>query len=306
MAIPVIYKGDDTDFRGSAGFTLKIVTSSNLNLSGCTVEVEVLGFKRSFPASATGELVCPFAFSAAETQRMPLGIHAATVRVYDSKGRVRTINNSIRVKVTNSVHEAYGKDDPQEVTLAVSAVDLEAYAKKAEVTAAIKKALKDAGASVKLHALTPEVADATATLKPVDGVANYVGERLTGMSPESGEKPYHCVLDIEPMTFTIEAHGMWYWQCAVKFDFVDRVKLNHVRYGETEYDYATVFNITVLEDLYGTLTALQSLEDPEVDVSNFPFVVGEDLIRIPKGTVLNILRMGPDVSANTMQDIALR
>ena len=174
MAIPVIYKGDDTDFRGSTGFTLKVVTSSNLNLSGCAVEVEVLGFRRSFPASATGELVCPFAFTAAETQRMPLGIHAATVRVYDSKGRVRTINNSIRVKVTNSVHEAYGKDDPQEVTLAVSTVDLEAYAKKAEVTAAITAALKDAGASVKLHALTPEVTDTTVTLKPVDGAANYV------------------------------------------------------------------------------------------------------------------------------------
>ena len=186
MAIPVIYKGDDTDFRGSTGFTLKVVTSSNLNLSGCTVEVEVLGFRRSFPASATGELVCPFAFSAAETQRMPLGIHAATVRVFDSKGRVRTINNSIRVKVTNSVHEAYGKDDPQEVTLAVSTVDLEAYAKKAEVTAAITAALKDAGASVKLHALTPEVTDTTVTLKPVDGVANWVDGKVEAQSGITG------------------------------------------------------------------------------------------------------------------------
>ena len=178
MAIQVIYKGDDTDFRGSTGFTLKVVTSSNLNLSGCTVEVEVLGFRRSFPASATGELVCPFAFTAAETQRMPLGIHAATVRVYDSKGRVRTINNSIRVKVTNSVHEAYGKDDPQEVTLAVSTVDLGDYAKKAEVTKAIAAAMKDASASVKLHALTPEVTDTTVTLKPVDGAANYVDGKV--------------------------------------------------------------------------------------------------------------------------------
>lgn len=182
MAIPVIYKGDDTDFRGSTGFTLKVVTSSNLNLSGCTVEVEVLGFRRSFPASATGELVCPFAFTAAETQRMPLGIHAAIVRVFDSKGRVRTINNSIRVKVTNVLSEAYSKDDPQEVTLAVSTVDLEAYAKKKEVTAAIEKAMKDASASVKLHALTPEVTDTTVTLKPVDGAANYVDGRVEAQS----------------------------------------------------------------------------------------------------------------------------
>ena len=180
MAIPVIYKGDDTDFRGSTGFTLKVVTSSNLNLSGCTVEVEVLGYRKSFPASATGELVCPFAFTAAETQRMPLGIHAATVRVFDSKGRVRTINNSIRVKVTNSVHEAYGNDDPQEVTFAISTVDLKAYAKKEEVTVAIAEAMKDAGASVKLHALAPEVTDTTVTLKPVDGAANWVDGKVAG------------------------------------------------------------------------------------------------------------------------------
>lgn len=304
MAIPVIYKGDDTDFRGSTGFTLKVVTSSNLNLSGCTVEVEVLGFKRSFPASATGELVCPFAFTAAETQRMPLGIHAATVRVYDSKGRVRTINNSIRVKVTNSVHEAYGKDDPQEVTLAVSTVDLEAYAKKADVTAAITAALKDAGASVKLHALTPEVTDATVTLKPVDGTANYVAEPLTGMKPADGGEFSLCVLDLGPLGFDMIFAGMYYG-CDVKFDFVERVQLNGVRYVATEYGYATVFNITVMDDLDGTLAALRPLDEIEGAVNAFPFGVGEKLIRIPVGTVLDIIRLGPDVTANTEQEIVL-
>ena len=213
MAIPVIYKGDDTDFRGSPGFTLKVVTSSNLNLSGCTVEVEVLGYRKSFPASATGELVCPFAFTAAETQRMPLGIHAATVRVFDSKGRVRTINNSIRVKVTNSVHEAYGNDDPQEVTFAISTVDLKAYAKKEEVTVAIAEAMKDAGASVKLHALAPEVTDTTVTLKPVDGAANWVDGKVEcgGISVYTGS------FKLASSCFVFDSEGDNYFRCRVEF-----------------------------------------------------------------------------------------
>lgn len=255
MAIPVIYKGDDTDFRGSTGFTLKVVTSSNLNLSGCTVEVEVLGFKRSFPASATGELVCPFAFSAAETQRMPLGIHAATVRVYDSKGRVRTINNSIRVKVTNNVHEAYGKDDPQEVTLAISTVDLEPYAKKDEVTAAIEKAMKDAGASVKLHAITPEVADTTVTLKPVDGAANHVGGKVGVSEVKDITERFLSLGECRLESYTSN-FALWL--------YVDAAK---VRVSPT--DEANLFVFTFLED------ALIKMYEPIYDSE----VVG----RIPAG-----------------------
>lgn len=191
MAIPVIYKGDDTDFRGESEFTLRIKSAANL--TGCTVEVELLGYCKAFPASATGELVCPFVFTAKETAAMPLGIHVATVRVYDAKGRVRTINNSIRVKVTNVLSEAYGKDDPNEVTLKISTLDLEGYArtkdipdvsdfaKKKDVKSAIADAMKSVSASTQLHALPPEVTDTTVTLKPIDGAANYVGGKIEGM-----------------------------------------------------------------------------------------------------------------------------
>lgn len=188
MAIPTIYRGDDTDFRGESEFTLRIKSAANL--TGCTVEVELLGYRKAFPASATGELVCPFVFTAKETAAMPLGIHVATVRVYDAKGRVRTINNSIRVKVTNVISEAYGEDDPNEVTLKISALDLEGYArkkdipdvsdfaKKKDVESAIADAMKSVSASTQLHALTPEVTDTTVTLKPVDGAANWVNRTV--------------------------------------------------------------------------------------------------------------------------------
>jgi hypothetical protein len=181
MAIPVIYKGDDTDFRGSTGFMLKVITSSNLNLSGCTVEVEVLGFRKSFPASATGELVCPFAFSAAETQRMPLGIHAATVRVYDAKGRVRTINNSIRVKVTNVISEAYGETDPNEVVLKISTLDLSGYAKKNDLLAyATKTELALKADKLRFHkAKVSGVSGMNAVVvEPQTGAANHANVSL--------------------------------------------------------------------------------------------------------------------------------
>ena len=313
MAIPVIYKGDDTDFRGSTGFTLKVVTSSNLNLSGCAVEVEVLGFRRSFPASATGELVCPFAFTAAETQRMPLGIHAATVRVYDSKGRVRTINNSIRVKVTNSVHEAYGKDDPQEVTLAVSTVDLEAYAKKEEVTAAIEEAMKDASASVKLHAITPQVAATTDTLKPVDGAANYVAEPLTGMKkPAGGMEPYLVSLQIDPLLFSVRVPALGdkaNYDVFVAFDFYGYAALDGIEYGSPHGGgiFATMFYFTVLQDIPGNLTEVfYTGTDEAGTVDGFPVAVGDTMLKIPAGTRFRLVRYGPDVTSNSAQEIVFR
>lgn len=279
MAIPVIYKGDDTDFRGSTGFTLKVVISSNLNLSGCTVEVEVLGFRRSFPASATGELLCPFAFTAAETQRMPLGIHAATVRVYDAKGRVRTINNSIRVKVTNVLSEAYGKDDPQEVTLAISTVDLEAYAKKEEVTAAITAAMKDASASVKLHVLTPEVTDATVTLKPQDGKANWV-EGTVAFAPKI-EKTFHSHM-LWRVTYyngSLDA-GMHFYSEDLEFTH-ENSEITFIEIDD--YSYTYLVGIKTKEDIVLTMNCEGG---DGYYAEDFDF-------RFPAGTEFEIFLVGP-------------
>ena len=115
--IPTIYKGDDTDFRGAARLSLRIDTEADL--SGCTVEFTFLGQTRRFSGDAAAKPLT-FAFSASETALFPVGVHRARVRVFDSEGRVKTVDDSVRIRVTDSVADAYGTDVEQ--TLAVSLV----------------------------------------------------------------------------------------------------------------------------------------------------------------------------------------
>ena len=118
--IPVIYKGDDTDFLEAEGFSVRIELADGLDLTGCTVEVSILGVAHKFPISGTGALVCPFVFSAKETAAMPLGVHCAKVRIIDTAGRVRTIMDTMRVKVVDTVAEAYGEGSEHELKIELS------------------------------------------------------------------------------------------------------------------------------------------------------------------------------------------
>ena len=118
MVIPRIYKGDSTDFMGTEWFNVRI--SAAESLAGCEVEVSLLGVTRRFPVVAGRETVCPFPLSAKETAAMPLGVHVAKVRLVDQQGRVRTVLDSLRVKVVGSVAEAYGADAAQELAIDIS------------------------------------------------------------------------------------------------------------------------------------------------------------------------------------------
>ena len=118
--IPVIYRGDDTDFLGAEGFSVRIEMAEGLDLTGCTVEVSVLGTVHKYPVSGTGALVCPFVFSAKDTASMPLGVHCAKVRIIDTAGRVRTIMDTVRVKVVDTVAEAYGEGSEHELKIELS------------------------------------------------------------------------------------------------------------------------------------------------------------------------------------------
>ena len=116
MAIPVIYKGDDTDFRGSSNLVIRL--SSEIDLSGCYVEFTFLGQKRTFRGNACLSAI-PFVFTAAETAMMPVGTHKARIRLIDSDGRVQTVDDSIRIRVTDNLKEAYGWDGEQEIAVKV-------------------------------------------------------------------------------------------------------------------------------------------------------------------------------------------
>lgn len=110
--IPRIYKGDDTNFRGLANLAIRL--NAETDLTGCRIEFTFLGHKRTFTGvSSDGTL--PFVFTAAETALMPVGTHKAKVRVFDPQGRVKTVDDSIKIKVTDDLAEAYGGGEDQEI-----------------------------------------------------------------------------------------------------------------------------------------------------------------------------------------------
>lgn len=117
MSIPAIYKGDDTDFRDVDGFKIRLSLAEDIDITDCTVEVVFHGVSRRFPAVPGSETVYPVKFTAAETARFPLGVSFARVRVWDAESRVRTIMDTVRIKVTDSVMEAYGTGTPQELVI---------------------------------------------------------------------------------------------------------------------------------------------------------------------------------------------
>ena len=117
MATPVIYKGDDTDFNGSAALSVNLDT--DFDLDGCTVSVFFQGCRRDFAGLSGRSAVLPLAFSAEETGAMPTGTHKVTVRVADAEGRVRTASDSVRIRVTDDLHEAYGAGGDQEIDVTV-------------------------------------------------------------------------------------------------------------------------------------------------------------------------------------------
>ena len=111
-----IFSGDDTDFKDDQRLALTF-SAPDVDFTGCTAELEFLGQKRTFANLASGGKLS-FAFSADETRGMKPGIWPVTIRLRDASGRIRTIDNTQRIKVTANVNEAYA-DAEQEIAVAV-------------------------------------------------------------------------------------------------------------------------------------------------------------------------------------------
>lgn len=103
-----IFSGDDTDAFGANAVTVKY--SGGVALDGCRAVFEMLGIRREFAGLSGNSATLRIAFSAAETQSMPCGTHCATLRLYDPFGRVRTVADGIRIRVTACAAEAYSAD----------------------------------------------------------------------------------------------------------------------------------------------------------------------------------------------------
>lgn len=102
-----IYKGDD--IGGTLGKRLAITVHSQKDLTGCVVIFNYQGCTRKWDNVKDGDVLELF-FSHNETNRMSLGTHKGVMFAVDAAGKYRTINDSILIKVTNSLAECYGKD----------------------------------------------------------------------------------------------------------------------------------------------------------------------------------------------------
>lgn len=113
----VLFRGDDTAFSGNRDIALKIETE--IDVARCSAHFSLLGFVQDFsPIPEDKEIV--LTFSREQTAEMPLGPATALLWLEDEAGNKRTAANRIPVVVTNSVEEAYGGEDPQSISVAVS------------------------------------------------------------------------------------------------------------------------------------------------------------------------------------------
>ena len=141
-----IFSGDDTDFRDDQRLALSF-TAPDVDFTGCTAEVEFLGQKRTFANVASGARLS-FAFSADETRGMACGVWPVVIRLRDANGRVRTVDNTQRIKVTDDVNEAYA-DAEQELAVAVIPSSGAAGAALPEIPASLDAVANDSIANFK-------------------------------------------------------------------------------------------------------------------------------------------------------------
>ena len=125
----VLFRGDDTDFVGNQEIVVKITTERNI--SGCKAYFKYMGNIQTFDAIPEDKEL-HLVFSREQTKEMPLGTWDAELYLIDENGKRMTVNNRIHMLVTNSVREAYFPDDPQAVSVVISA---NKYIEDAEVSA---------------------------------------------------------------------------------------------------------------------------------------------------------------------------
>lgn len=101
-----ILRGDDTDFKElrTVYITLQEVPFS---LDGCTGRFTLCGQTCTL-TNLVANTEMSVVFSGAQTSEMRLGVHCATFKIVDANGKIRTIDSSVRVLVSDSAEEVYG------------------------------------------------------------------------------------------------------------------------------------------------------------------------------------------------------
>lgn len=86
--IPVIFRGEDTDFNDDSH--LSITPGVSFGLDGFKLQVTLQGLRKTFGNLATGTPI-EFSYSAEQTSRFTPGTCKMEVRLLDAKGRVRML-----------------------------------------------------------------------------------------------------------------------------------------------------------------------------------------------------------------------
>ncbi len=100
-----IYKGDDTG--GTLGKRVEVEISTRYDLTGCTVVFNYQGAERRWTGVSDGDRIEVY-FSHKETSRMSVGTFKAVIFAVDASGKVRTITNSLPIRVSTNLAECYG------------------------------------------------------------------------------------------------------------------------------------------------------------------------------------------------------
>lgn len=110
-----IFKGDDTG--GTFGKHISIKVESDFPLDGCVVNFDFQCVRKTFTDVRSGDFI-EIVYSHNETKGMCEGVSMGSIYVVDSSGKIRTISNSIAIKVTSDVEECYGTDG-QSITVCI-------------------------------------------------------------------------------------------------------------------------------------------------------------------------------------------
>ena len=100
-----LFKGDDTG--GTLGKSVVVEISTEYDLTGCTVIFNYQGVERRWTGVVDGDRREVF-FSHNETARMSVGTFKAVIIAVDAAGKVRTITNSLPIKISTNLAECYG------------------------------------------------------------------------------------------------------------------------------------------------------------------------------------------------------
>lgn len=113
-----ILRGDDTNFKDLRVISITL-TEMSFSVLGCKADFTLCGQRVEIPQFAVGVPI-RIDFTAEQTRKMELGVQCGVFRIIDDQDRVRTIDATIRVRVTDIPQEVYGNNNEVAISVKLS------------------------------------------------------------------------------------------------------------------------------------------------------------------------------------------